>query len=361
MDDMETPSNTPVTENSETAPDDTEVHLESIHSSMQSLKMEGSLHSIESGSMITITSTDKKTMQDEQNDQGDQKDKKDQQDQGDQKDQRDQQDHEDQGNNVEQKEQKEQEDQEPESKKRKAKRHEYIGAILASIICIIIPFIWYHLERESEKIILPSLPGSGQAEDKNDSCPFWHLLGDNYCDDEANIAECGYDFNDCCKTENDRSLCTACLCIIPEDRKIVLEDKFEKGCEIIADILPWSIYYGDGVCDVGFNTEEHFFDVGDCCLENPICQSSTFTSTAADPLCQENLCIESNIFCVEEELGDGICQGHNNGPYCDHDLGDCCQGFSDWGLATDTDSSQNCTCNCRCHLKNFYQIPYMLG
>ena len=81
---METPSNTAVTENSETAPEDTEVmsvatnsirdgitselHLESLHSSMQSLKMEDSLHAMESGSMITIASID------DQGDQGDQGD-----------------------------------------------------------------------------------------------------------------------------------------------------------------------------------------------------------------------------------------------------------------------------------------------
>ena len=141
----------------------------------------------------------------------------------------------------------------------------------------------------------------------------------------------------------------------------ILQPIHQKSHIIHTPSCSWYHYFGNGVCDVGFNTEEHFFDVGDCCLENPTCMSSSFISTAVDPFCQENLCIESNIFCVKEELGDGICQGHNNGPYCDHDLGDCCQGFSDWGLATDTDSSQNCTCNCRCHLKNFYQIPYMLG
>ena len=98
MDDTETPSNTDVIEitvNSETAPEDTEVmsaasdsirdekpaasnsiriwdeitsdlHLESIHSSMQSLIKEGSAHS-----MISITSMVEK-------DQDDQEDKKDQ-------------------------------------------------------------------------------------------------------------------------------------------------------------------------------------------------------------------------------------------------------------------------------------------
>ena len=81
--------------------------------------------------------------------------------------------------------------------------------------------------------------------------------------------------------------------------------------------------------------------------------SSTLLSTEGDGDCAEDICIQSNIFCIKEEFGDGICQGHNNGPYCDHDLGDCCLG---------TESSQtNCTCNCRCHMEDLYQIPWMLG
>ena len=146
---------------------------------------------------------------------------------------------------MDQEDQKEQKDQEPELKKHKAKpkRHEYIGAILASIICIIIPFILYHLNRESEEdVIIPGQSGQSynQGEDvqSNYSCPFWHLIGDNYCDDEANTLECGYDFNDCCKSESDRSLCTECLCYIPEDRKVVLDEQFKMECEITVDVLP---------------------------------------------------------------------------------------------------------------------------
>ena len=84
MDDMETPRNAVVikiTENSETAPNETEVlsaasnsirdsdektsdlHLESMHPSMQSLVMKGSIHSMESGSIITFASKDEKTIQ----------------------------------------------------------------------------------------------------------------------------------------------------------------------------------------------------------------------------------------------------------------------------------------------------------
>ena len=219
-----------------------------------------------------------------------------------------------------------------------------------------VPFIWYHLEREEKGNVI--LPGQtyDQAEDmkSNDSCPFMHILGDNYCDDEANILECGYDLNDCCKADRDISLCTDCLCYIPEDKKILLVKQFEDKC--FADHAyanDWETYYGDSICDLGFNNKEHFFDIGDCCKENPTCTSSTFVSTASDGFCPENVCIQSNIFCIEEELGDGICQGHNNGPLCEYDLGDCC-------LVID-ESQTNCTCNCKCFLEKLYNIPWMIG
>ena len=42
------------------------------------------------------------------------------------------------------------------------------------------------------------------------TCPHYQLVGDGICDDELNIEECMYDLNDCCKMENDRTLCQNC-------------------------------------------------------------------------------------------------------------------------------------------------------
>ena len=392
MGDMETPSNTAVikiTENSETALHNTEVmsatsksikdckeitsdlHLESMNSSMQLLFKEGSVHSMASmtsiksmneksislvkkgslHSMISITLKDEKSIQDDQNDQDDQDDQDDQEDQENQEDQGDQEDKGDQNDHQED------QGQETEMKKQKAKmkrQHEYICIILSTFIFMIIPFIWYHLEREEKGDFI--LPGQtyNQADDmkSNDSCPFMYIIGDNYCDDEANIPECGYDLNDCCKVDRDVSLCTDCFCYIPEHKKIMLEEKFNNECtNYITNYITWTTYFGDGQCDLGFNSKEYFFDIGDCCQENPTCMSSTFESIKYE-FCPENVCIESNIFCVEEELGDGICQGYNNGPLCDHDLGDCC-------LATG--SQTNFTCNSECFLDCYYQLPYFIG
>ena len=377
MDDTDTTSNTAVnniTENSDSALEDAEeisaadsnlnestsdLYLESMHSSMQSLIIKGSIHSMESGSIITIASTDEKTIhveQKEQDDQADQKDQGDQRDQGDQKDQEEQADQEKLGDQLDHGNQKDQ-------KKAKMVKHEYICVILLTFLCMAIPFIWYHLERADKEVMLPGQTYNLATDvQSNDSCPFWHLLGDNYCDDEANIPECGYDLEDCCKIESDRSTtCIDCFCYIPGDKKVGLEGQFIKKCLSTGEYaIEWFKYFGDGKCDLGFNNQDHFFDIGDCCLENPTCMSSTFLSTAKDPFCDEDICIKSNLFCVKEELGDGICQGHNNGPYCDHDLGDCC-------LVTET-SKTNCTCNCECFMDAFYPsdasgiaIPWIVG
>ena len=400
MDDMETHSKTVVikiTENSEKAPKDTEAMSTASNSI-------GNLKEITSGSMITIASTDGKNNLDEQKDQNNQGEQKGQDDQGYQGNQgahgeitselhlesilssmqsciesgstmiiastdeknihdeeKDQDDQGDQGGPLFDGDHWVHGDQEPELKKTKAKPLEYICVILVSLLCIGLPFTWYHLHREHPKdVILPY--NRGRDVQSNDSCPFWHLVGDNYCDAEANIAECGYDLEDCCKIKSDRSACTDCLCYVPEDKKVVIKEQFTKNCLGSGEYaVEWFQYFGDGLCDLGFNSKEHFFDIGDCCLENPFCMSSTFLSTAHDPYCEED-CIKSNIFCIKEELGDRICQGHNNGPFCDHDLGDCClvnQTINQY--AFHETSKTNCTCNCECFLDAYYQIPWFLG
>ena len=63
----------------------------------------------------------------------------------------------------------------------------------------------------SEYAIPP--PSTLDTED-NTTCPVWSLVGDGYCDDEANIAKCGHDSNDCCLVENDQSHCQNCSCIL---------------------------------------------------------------------------------------------------------------------------------------------------
>ena len=207
--------------------------------------------------------------------------------------------------------------------------------LTSSIVSVTFVFIWYHLQGNEPEIV--NGQNVQQEVTSNESCSFWHITADEYCDDEANIAECGYDFKDCCHMSSDRSLCSDCLCYIQEEEKILLDEEFNKNC-------PHEMIYawGDGICDLNLNNKENYFDVGDCCLENPKCMSFAYNTKYVE--CPENVCIQSNTFCILEELGDGICQGHNNGPFCQYDLGDCCSVPGNF---------TTCCCNCDCKKVNF--------
>ena len=222
----------------------------------------------------------------------------------------------------------------PSKKASKPKKEKIITlvALICSILAVTFVFIGYHTEEKKPEIV-DSLNIQQEPSTSNDSCSFWHITGDDYCDDEANIVECGYDFDDCCQIDSDRSLCTDCICYIPEEEKILLDEKYSKNCQN-SHVNIW----GDGFCDILENNKDNYFDVGDCCLENPICLSTTW-QTKAD-LCPENPCIQSNIFCILDELGDGMCQDYNNGPFCQYDLGDCC-------LVPEHEMDCECNCNCK--------------
>ena len=166
-------------------------------------------------------------------------------------------------------------------------------------------------------------------------CPVEPLVGDGYCDDEANTSECNYDGDDCCLLESDRNECTNCTCILSnEQRQMINEDFFQ-------DFHLNYMELGDTLCDLTYNTKEYFFDIGDCCLETEfggdlVCYDKSPDLQIAE--CPDKPCIESNHYCIEHELGDGICQDHNNGPFCDYDLGDCC--FA----SADKDQCFHCAC-----------------
>ena len=218
---------------------------------------------------------------------------------------------------------------------------------------------------------------SGDNQDRNkiqmnvssNSCPFWEITNDGYCDDEANIADCGYDYKDCCKMENDNFLlCEECLCFLREDEKeSILQEQRESCNETDSQVgffvhspVNSEVKLGNGICDLDKNNMEHFFDVGDCCLEDLTCQLEWVGLDRIGPMryfeeivCPKNTCVKSNNFCIQEELGNGICEDHNNGPYCDYDLGDCCLSLEH---SDQTMTQSNC-CQCSCKLQ---QTDYYL-
>ena len=157
-----------------------------------------------------------------------------------------------------------------------------------------------------------------------------NLLGDGYCDDQANTEQCFYDFGDCCDYtdyQTSRSLCTECFCYADNLQIPSLASKLSQlvsQCEdIIIEVSQW-VGLGDGQCDSGMNNIDFFFDAGDCCYDS--------NEDSA------NQCYQSNAFCNQNTLGDGLCQDYNNGPFCDYDLGDCC--------VTKKNTSECCICLC---------------
>ena len=130
-----------------------------------------------------------------------------------------------------------------------------------------------------------------------------------------------------------------------EQREVIMED----NCQM-------SLFLGDGICDLNYNKKEYFFDIGDCC------QSSLSTCRSQAPIfysmvgnqeaieCPDNPCIPSNNYCIPHELGDGICQDHNNAPYCDYDSGDCCFVL--------VNHDECCDCACIAHEEQFSWIGF---
>ena len=165
--------------------------------------------------------------------------------------------------------------------------------------------IIYSAQRSNKKTESKGENVEYKNETQTFGCQFLHLTNDGYCDDEANVEECNFDFGDCCDWRNDFSNCQDCFC---HTEPINYTNKcgsnwYEHGTN------PYNEFLGNGQCDLHLNNVDFFFDAGDCCLDKS--EDNVF-------------CIKSDRYCIQNEIGDGICQDHNNSPLCDYDLGDCC-------------------------------------
>ena len=190
---------------------------------------------------------------------------------------------------------------------------------LLSILCATFVMVYNKSERAlaiETEVLVQSVNETG--------CPFWDITNDGYCDDEANIEECNYDFGDCCNYLHDFTLCQDCFCITNLNAT--------KNCSYIGLFDQEVSPMGDGKCDLINNNVNSFFDYGDCCLEDQTCLVQTFRinyrgvpfNDTHEIDCLENVCVKSDNYCIEDQIGDGICQDHNNSPFCDYDQGDCC-------------------------------------
>ena len=160
-------------------------------------------------------------------------------------------------------------------------------------------------------------------------------LGDQYCDDVNNIAECGYDNGDCCNENSNFGYCTAssglCLCLDPSDPNV---------CD--AGLT------GDKFCDASTNSKICGYDGGDCCLScmfKDNCQDSNdcfcknpahanFDLSNEPPTCGKyfSTSIKKVIYSfniiilvcpVESRFRNGVCDIANDIASCANDGGDC--------------------------------------
>ena len=79
-------------------------------------------------------------------------------------------------------------------------------------------------------------------------CPYpYAWIGNNFCNDQTNNAECNYDGGDCCGVNVNTNLCFECACLVCNENDI------------------WQI--GDGFCEDETNNLACTYDGGDCCLD----------------------------------------------------------------------------------------------
>ena len=136
----------------------------------------------------------------------------------------------------------------------------------------------------------------------------------------------------------------------------MINDTFLHDCTSQSQIH-W--YLGDGICQIQLNNIENLFDAGDCCLDSPECQLITMGLTPWDVVtvdttdieCPEHVCIKSDVSCIEEFKGDGICDDFNNSHLCEFDLRDCCGPYQYLNGALDT-------C-CKCHCLPVMNFPLL--
>ena len=82
----------------------------------------------------------------------------------------------------------------------------FLSLTLALVIAIIVWMV--NGKKESTTHPLFQNSGSDTLEIPEDICLVEPLLGDGYCDDEANHSGCDFDLDDCCQLESDRNECT---------------------------------------------------------------------------------------------------------------------------------------------------------
>eukprot|EP00903_Cladosiphon_okamuranus_P008223 g7916.t1 len=154
-------------------------------------------------------------------------------------------------------------------------------------------------------------------------------IGNGYCSDYDNNAECAYDGGDCCSCTcdsaapgaDDDDACQYGFACVDPSAPCVNDD------DITVDMLEncnWVMGIGNGYCDMEMNTPECNCDGGDCCECScevaQITDDDYFSSGGLFWLQRVRLHRSlSTVFCI----GNGYCNSDNNNDLCAYDGGDC--------------------------------------
>ena len=137
------------------------------------------------------------------------------------------------------------------------------------------------------------------------------MVGNSFCNDETNNADCNYDGGDCCVVNANTTACSECVCHLVET------------CA-----AGYHLLVGNGFCNDDTNIAECDYDGGDCC------GYCVFTEHCEDCACLAGV-LDGEI--TNPLVGDGVCNDKTNNAECDYDGGDCC-------VNVNTDSCSDCNC-----------------
>ena len=146
------------------------------------------------------------------------------------------------------------------------------------------------------------------------------LVRNGFCNDDTNIAGCDYDGGDCCGYNINSEHCTECTCFNLET--------------CLAGVHP---LVGDGVCNDETNIAGCDYDDGDCCGYNINSEHCTECTCFHQEACLAGV---THAF-----VGDGICNDETNVVECNYDGGDCCQNPNMVGNGICNGETNNLECN----------------
>ena len=132
---------------------------------------------------------------------------------------------------------------------------------------------------------------SASSTDPTGPCDFKEAwIGDGYCDDGANNADCGYDGGDCCGDVVYTEFCDECICH-PTNAKPTDPTTTTEPMDLtdLCDYLNAFGYIGNGECDDDANIAECGYDGGDCCGDD-----------VNTEYCDECICHSTNLTTVDQ-------------------------------------------------------------